>query len=153
MSTRNLRLFLTAIAAALAGTAHSQMQRPGLGATSPNFQNQNLETMEHIRLMDEQRQREESSRRDAQVAKFMKAIEPRKRRFADFDQVVIHGKTAVTPEMLALIAESPYAADIAYYLGKHPEQSGAIAQMQPAEAGLAVRRIEATVAAQETVLR
>jgi hypothetical protein len=145
VNAKNLHPLLTAIVIALAGAAHSQTQRPGVGATSPNFQNQNLETMEQIRLLDEQRRLEEQRRHDALTAKFMKAIKPRRHLFADFDHVVIHGKTPVTPGMLALMAESPYAADIAYYLGKHPEESGAIAQMQPAEASLAVRQLEATI--------
>src|SRR6266436_1729705 len=171
MSAKTLLLFLTMIGVAFAGTgtAHAQMVRPGVGPTNPDRQNQDLETRQQIRLMDEQRLVEEQRQRDlksqdlqqgnggaaardpamvqAQVAKFMEAIKHRRHRFADFDQVVIHSRTPVTPEMLALMAESPYAADIAYYLAKHPEQSGAIAQMQPAEAGLAVRQLEATIAA------
>src|SRR5258708_21264762 len=175
MSARNLLLFLTAIGIAVAGsgTARSQMPRPGVGPTNPDRQNQELETRQQIRLLDEQRLVEEQRQRDlksqdaqqanggaaardpamveAQVAKFMEAIKHRRHRFADFDQVVLHSLTPVTPEMLALMAESPYAADIAYYLGKHPEQSGAIALMQPAEAGLAVRQLAATIAAENAV--
>ena len=161
MNAKNLLPFLITIAVAFAATGHSQIPRPGVGPTNPDRQNRDLETVQQIRLLDEQRLLEEQSKggapaRDraivqAQVAKFMEAIKHRKHRFADFDLVVIHSKTPVTPEMLALMAESPYAADIAYYLGKHPEQSGAIAQMQPAEAGLAVRQLEATIAAENAV--
>jgi hypothetical protein len=147
---------LILIAIDLTGIAHSQMPRPGVGPTNPDHQNQDLETMQQIRLMDEQRLLAEQRQHDAtsvqaQVAKFMEAIKHRKHRFADFDQVVTHSNTPVTPAMLALMAESPYAADIAYYLGKHPEQSGAIALMQPAEAGSALRLLEATIAAENTV--
>jgi hypothetical protein len=53
----------------------------------------------------------------------------------------------MTLSLLGLMAESPYAADIAYYLGKHPEQAGAIAKMQPEPARSAVKEIEASVAA------
>jgi hypothetical protein len=173
MNAKHLLLFLTTNAIVLAGVAHSQMPRPGVGPTNPDRQNQDLETMQQIRLMDEQRLLEEQRQHDstsqhsqqgnagvpapdqaivqAQVAKFMEAIKHRKHRFADFDQVVIHSKTPVTPAMLALMAESPYAADIAYYLGKHPEESGAIARMRPADAGLAVRQLEATIAAENAV--
>jgi hypothetical protein len=45
-----------------------------------------------------------------------------------------------------LIAESPYAADIAYYLNKHPEQSAAIAQMPSEQARSEVQKIEASAA-------
>ncbi len=173
MNAKTLVLIMAAMAVALAGTAHSQIQRPGVGPVNPDRQNQDLETRQQIQFLDEQRLLEEQRERDrraqdaqqgnggvpardpamvqAQVAKFMEAIKHRKHRFADFDQVVIHSKTPVTPEMLALMAESPYAADIAYYLGKHPEQSGAIAQMPPAEAGSAVRQLEATILAGSAV--
>jgi hypothetical protein len=173
MNARNLLLFLTSITVALAGTAHSQIPRPGVGPANPNIQNQNLDTMQQIRLMDEQRLLEEQRRRDAQsrhpqqgnggvsardqaivqsqISKFMQAIKPHKHRFADFDQVVFHSKTPLTTEILAVMSESPYAADIAYYLGKHPEQSGAIAQMGPTEADLAVRQLEATIADENAV--
>ena len=53
--------------------------------------------------------------------------------------------------MLGMMAESPYAADIAYYLGKHPEISGALAQMPPVESGLALRQLGATIAAENAV--
>ena len=108
--------------------------------------------MEKIQLIEEQRQREERQRLDAQsqarVARFMEAIKHRRHHFADFDQVVIRGNTPATPEMLGLMAESPYAADIAYYLGKHPEESKAITLMAPAEAASAVRHLAATIAAE-----
>lgn len=165
MKAKNLLLLLTLAAVAGAGRAHSQNLHPGVNPGSPNIQNQNLDTMQQIRLMDEQRLLDEQRRHDAQqgngavsahdraivqgqISKFMQAIKPRKGRFADFDQVVFHSKTPLTTGVLAVMSESPYAADIAYYLGKHPEQSGAIAQMGPTEAGQAVRQLEATIAAE-----
>jgi hypothetical protein len=172
MNAKHLLPCLTALAIALSATAYSQV-RPGVGPTSPNRQNQDLDTAQKIQLMDDQRRLEDLRRRDAQskqseqgsdgdpardpavvraqVARFMEAIKRRRNRFADFDSVVIHGKTPMTPEMLGFIAESRYAADIAYYLGKHPEQSGAIAQMLPDEAGPAVRQLASTIAAENGV--
>jgi hypothetical protein len=169
MNVKHLLLFST-IAIALSGTARSQIVRPGVGPSNPNRLNQDLETRQQILFMDERRRAEEQRQRDAQsqqsqdghggnpardqaivqaqVAKFLKAIKGRKRRFADFDQVVTHGKAPVTPAMLGLMAESYYAADIAYYLGKHPEQSLAIAQMHSAEARSAVQQIESRIAAE-----
>jgi len=151
MNARTLFLCLTGISVAFAGTAFSQIQRPNVGPTNPDAQNRNLETMQEARLLNDQRRIDEEHRRNAQVAKFMKAIAPRKDRFPDFDQVVIHGKTPVSPTMLAIMADSPYAADIAYFLGKHSEQSGAIAQMAPVEAGKAMHQIEAEIAANNSV--
>jgi hypothetical protein len=151
MSAKNLYLCLAVIAVTSAGTAFSQMPRPNVGATNPDAQNRNLETMEETRLLNDQRRIDEENNRVGPVAKFMKAIKHRKDRFPDFDQVVIHGKAPVTPSMLGLMADSPYAADIAYFLGKHPEQSVAIAQMAPAQASKAVHEIETTIAAENSV--
>jgi len=164
MNAKDGLLLLTAITITFAGTAHAQIQRPGVGPTDPNRVNQDLETRQQIQLMDDQRRREElqqpgqhgsggASVQDpavvqVQVATFMKAISHRRHRFADFDQVVIQSKTPMTPQMLGLMAESAYAADIAYYLCKHPETSGAIAIMRPAEAGLAIRQLETTLSLQ-----
>jgi hypothetical protein len=169
MSTRHVLQAFIPIVIALAGPANSQIQRPGVGPTNPDRQNQDMETRQQIQLINEQARLRELERCDkrsqdpqqgngkdaacdqaiaqAQVAKFMEAIKHRMHRYSDFDQVVLHSKTPVTPLMLALMADSPFAADIAYYLGKHPEQSAAIALMPPAEAGTAVRQLEATVAA------
>ena len=166
MHAKKFLLFFAPLAIALAGTAHAQV-RPNIGPTNPNRTNQDLENVQQIQAMDEQRRLDEMRRRgaksqqseagtdgtpardvavvQAQVAKFMHAIKRRKNKFADFDQVVIHGKAPMTPEMLGVMAESPYAADVAYHLGTHPEQAGEIAQMQPEDAGAAVRQLAATI--------
>ncbi len=171
-TSRLLALFVPAIAIAAAGAAHAQLHR--VGPTNPDSLNQQRETMEQIRVMqDKQWRADELARRcaalpqnrpetgtqapadcgealqKAQVARFMAAIEPRRHRFADFDRVVFHGKTPLSQDMIALMAESPYAADIAYYLGQHPDQADAIARMHLSQAGLAVRQLAATIAAQD----
>ncbi len=48
--------------------------------------------------------------------------------------------------MLGLMAESRYAADIAYYLGKHKAQAAAISIMSPSGAARAIYGIEAQIA-------
>lgn len=150
--------FLIVISAIGVGTAQAQMAGIGKVPINPNSANQDLQNQQQIQQLEEQRRRDalshlQGSTHDkavaqAQIVKFLDAIKPRKRRFADFDQEVFHGNSPVSPEMLGLMARSPYAADIAYYLGKHPDQSGAITQMQPAEADAAVRQLAATIAAE-----
>jgi hypothetical protein len=81
--------------------------------------------------------------RQAQGEKFMKAIQYRRYRWADFDKAVFTTEWPVSPDMVALMAESPYAADMAYYLAKHPNESAAIAQMPLPQAGEAMRAVEA----------
>lgn len=114
---------LVLIALAWAGTAEAQLPGGGKVPVNPNRDNLDLEMRQQIQSLDEQRRREaqagdglsvhDREAAQAQVAKFVEAIKPRRRRWADFDQVVLHGKTPVTPDMLALMSQSRYAADIA----------------------------------------
>ena len=129
---------LTAIAMAVTGVAHSQQM--------PNGTNQDIQNRQLIAAINNQPSRDQAQA-PAQVARFMEAIKSRKGMYPDFDKVVLHGNAPVTPSMLGLMSESPYAADIAYYLGQHPEQSGAIARMPPEQARSAIKQIEAAAAA------
>ena len=47
--------------------------------------------------------------------------------------------------MVALMAESEYAADIAYYLGQHPDEAAKISRMQLQDAGRAIFAVEKTL--------
>jgi hypothetical protein len=133
----------------LAGTAQAQFTPPS-SVTNPNRVNEDIQQRADIEAVNNQRAREQTGPQ-ADLAIFLEAIKPRKHLFADFDQVALHGKAPLTPGMLALMARSPYAADIAYFLGSHPEQSGAIAQMQPEEARVAMKQIEASAAASNPI--
>ena len=73
---------------------------------------------------------------------FMTAIASRKGRWADFDQIVFKSNVAYSEDMLSLMAKSPYAADIAYYLGTHPHESELYAGMPLEQSGPAIRAIE-----------
>jgi hypothetical protein len=143
------RGYLAAIALILAGTTQAQFTPPST-LTNPNRVNEDIQQRADIEAVNNQRAREQTGPQ-AEVAKFLEAIKPRKHLFAGFDQVVLHGKAPLTPDMLALMAHSPYAADIAYFLATHPEQSGAIAHMQPEEASVAMRQIEASAAASNPI--
>src|SRR5258707_307242 len=100
MNPKYFLMFSSAVAVALAGTAHAQITGPGVGPSNPNRMNQDLETMQQIRLLDEKRRLDEQHRRDgvagpdqtmmrAQVAKFMEAIKYRKRRFATWARIIV----------------------------------------------------------------
>jgi hypothetical protein len=80
-------------------------------------------------------------------ARFQRAIKDRRSRWPDFDSVVFAPDVPLTADMLGLMAESRYAADIAYYLGKHKEQAAAISIMSPNGAARAIYGIEAQFAA------
>ena len=143
---------LTAIAMTLVASAYSQIPKTLPNPINPDPFNRDIEQRKKIEEVNYQHTRE-PAKVPPQVAKFIDAITPRRHLFADFDLVVLHGQAPMTLSLLALIAESPYAADIAYYLGKHQEQSGSIAQMQPEQARLALQQIESTVAAINPIRR
>lgn len=73
---------------------------------------------------------------------FIAAIQPRKGRWADFDQIVFQSRVAYSEDMLSLMAKSPYAADIAYYLGMHPQESAQYAGMPLEQSRPAILAIE-----------
>ena len=129
-------------AAALVSVAHSQ-QIIGFNKSAQDLQNR----LQVENITSGRGQAVPPTETQTQVAKFMEAIKPRKDMYPDFDKVVLQGNAPVTPAMLGMISASPYAADIAYYLGQHVEQSGAIARMQPDQARSAIKQIETAAAA------
>ena len=115
-----------------------------------------LEEQTRALEIDNQRRQEEQRRQaasrnasDEQAAeiaqRFSEAIQYRRYRWDDFDEVVFDEELQISLDMVALMAESRYAADIAYYLGKHPEESARISQMPLPEAGKAIFDIEELV--------
>jgi len=78
----------------------------------------------------------------AQGKQFMTAIESRKGHWADFDQIVFKSNVAYSEDMLSQMAKSPYAADIAYYLGTHPKEAALYAGMPREQSEPAIRKIE-----------
>jgi hypothetical protein len=93
----------------------------------------------------------DQAERQARGEKFMRAIQYRRYRWADFDKAVFNTDWPVSPDMVSLMAESPYAADLAYYLAKHPNESAAIAQMRLPQAGAAMREVEARLVSAKPV--
>ena len=80
-------------------------------------------------------------------AQWQAAVAPRKGRYPDFDAVVFARDVSMSPDMIQCMARSPYAADIAYYLGKHKDQAAKIAGMNLLGAAVAINEIEGKVAA------
>lgn len=67
---------------------------------------------------------------------------PRRGLYADFDEVVFNKDVAITIDMIELMADSRYAADIAYYLGSHKLRSYEIAAMPRLQQATALAEIE-----------
>jgi hypothetical protein len=138
--------FLATLAVAFAGAAAAQSMGPAVdGARDPNADNRQREILQEMQRLQDQRRGDEEHR--ALVEKFMAAVKPRQWHYADFDQVVLHGKAPMSVQVMELIAQSYYAADIAYYLGKYPDQAMTISRMPKPDATQAVKTIESTLIA------
>ena len=79
---------------------------------------------------------------DPAVQQWLTAAQPRMHLFPDFEQVVFSPNLLMSIDMVRLMSGSQYAADIAYYFGKHPVESSAVAQMPLLEAARAINDIE-----------
>jgi hypothetical protein len=71
-----------------------------------------------------------------------KVFKYRRYKYEDFNEVVYDDNLSITLDMIALMSESEYAADIAYYLGKHPDETAAVSKMALPQAGAAIFAIE-----------
>lgn len=67
-------------------------------------------------------------------------------KYADFDAVVYDDDLSITPTMAEVIAESEVGMELAYWLGKNPEEAAKIARMRPAQAARAMALQEAKLA-------
>jgi hypothetical protein len=83
------------------------------------------------------------------LQQWRRAAAPRRERYPDFDAVALAPEVPISLDMVRLMAYSPYAADIAYYLGKHRDEAERIAAMGFLDAAAAIQRIERKVAAPE----
>jgi len=85
----------------------------------------------------------------ARIAAFQAKVSEARERMPDFDQVF--SQVPVSEVAADLIAESEKAAEIAYYLGKNPQDAARIYRLPPHLQGAEIARIEARVAAAPTV--
>jgi hypothetical protein len=102
------------------------------------------EVMKSERLEDADRrveaERTELVNRRAET--FSAKVDAARDRMPDFDQV-FHGGLPITDTMADLIVESDRAAEVAYWLGKNPNDAARIAHLPPHKQGAEIARIEA----------
>ncbi len=153
-------IFAAVFALCLVGAAHAQMNIPRMFSpfefSTLMLQKQQLDLAESEarRAAQEDRNRQapvappppkHSEQVDPAMREWLKAAAPRLHLFPDFDKVVYANNVSITIDMIRLMAGSPYAADIAYYLATHKTESLAVSQMPLLEAARAVSAIEARV--------
>lgn len=108
------------------------------------------EVMKSERLEDADRraqvEREELANRRAEA--FKAKVDAAREKMPDFDQVFWN--VPVSEHAADLIAESDKAAEIAYWLGKNPQDAARIAHLPPHMQGAEIARIEARVSTVST---
>lgn len=82
---------------------------------------------------------------DPTVVAFNLAAASRKYLYPDFDSVAYAQDVTITIDMIKLMTGSPFAADIAYYLGKNKVEAAAISKMPMLQASKAIMNIEKAI--------
>lgn len=129
-------------------------------AAMQNAQTQANQAATQRRLIEEQTRamQLENNQREAQAKKqqkpvdaqevpphmqqWLKSAQPRMHLFSNFEQVVFAQDVSISDDMIKLMASSPFAADIAYYLGSHKMEATAIKSMTMLEAARSISDIE-----------
>lgn len=136
-----------------------QIDYQGMAAIQ-NAQSQANQAAAQRRLIEEQTRalQFENNRREAKVREtqnpdeaqvmspyvqqWLKSAQPRMHLFPNFEQVVFSQDVAISDDMIKMMAGSPYAADIAYYLGTHKMEAVAIKGMPMLDAARSISDIE-----------
>lgn len=107
------------------------------------------------RIQEERRERQAkvaSPRAAERLANWLAKVEAARARYPDYDEVVASSRElAITPVMTLFMSESEYGADVAYWLGKHPDRCRAVktlSEMSPSWAIDKMVEIEAGVRAE-----
>lgn len=95
----------------------------------------------------EQRQAEQAQASQEGQRRAAKMVEAARAKFADFDDVVLANKDLkITPVMVdAMGLEEKHGHDVAYYLGKVPEEAARIAALPPAHQVLEIGKLAAKI--------
>lgn len=100
-------------------------------------------------LAKEREAKESQTRQQKEVEKlhegYTKQTEQARKAYEDFDDVVQDPDLPISQAMAEAIMRSSNGADVAYYLGKNPDQAARIASLDPFSAAVEIGRIAATV--------
>jgi len=100
-------------------------------------------------LSKEREAKESQNRQQREAAKlhegYTKQTEQARQAYDDFDDVVQDPDLPISQAMAEAIMRSNNGADVAYYLGKNPDQAARIASLDPFSAAVEIGRIAATV--------
>lgn len=90
-------------------------------------------------------QQHEQQLRVQRQQQFQAQVQDAQSRYDDFNQVAFNPSVPITPEIADVLATSDKGADVAYYLGKHPEVAAQLASLDPLHAAIEVGKLSATL--------
>ena len=85
---------------------------------------------------------EEKENLDESYGSLEKKIEKGRRKFTDFDELVLNDDLKISEEMVEAIILSDAAEDVLYYLGQHPDESQEISGLTSVQAAYRLGKIE-----------
>lgn len=104
---------------------------------------------ERVRLASRKEQYETAQSTASQLAEeaFSYRESEAREKYADYDAVTRNPNVPITPDMAEVIRDSDAGPDLAYHLGKNPQEAMRIAQMSPTRRAVEMGRLEARVTA------
>ena len=96
-------------------------------------------------------QREQQQRQTTVEATYAEREEDARTKYDDFERVVYNDDLKITPLMAEAIKSSDIGPDIAYHLGKNPEESARISGLSPIAQAREIGKLEASLSANPVV--
>jgi len=106
---------------------------------------------ESKKLIDNQTKQELARRASDEdtIKRWFAVAQPRIGLYPDFNRIVFAEDLRITVPMIKIMAESKYAADIAYFLGKNKEVASEIASMEMERMRINITGIESSIREKE----
>lgn len=97
-------------------------------------------------LEQQQRERQELTQRHQALESFREREDVARDKYSDFDEVAYNPALPITQAMAETIQESESGCDLAYFLGKNPQEAARIAKLSPFLQAKELGRLEAKLA-------
>lgn len=110
---------------------------------------------ERVRKANRQEQLETAQATAAQLAgeAFGYREAEARERYTDYDAVTRNPNVAITPDMAEVIRDSDVGPEIAYHLGKNPQEAMRLAQLSPMRRAVEMGKLEARLTAPKPVAK
>lgn len=110
---------------------------------------------ERVRLASRREQAETAQTTAAQLANeaFSYRETEAREKFADYDAVTRNPNVPITQDMAEVIRDSDVGPDLAYHLGKNPQEALRIAQMNPTRRAVEMGKLEAKLTAPRPIAK